>query len=128
MADDALFALGNFFRGPRNVGRDFLGDHQDAMFVRVQQIAGLHCHSADFHRTSEIQQMHMGVGDADSAREKMEPSGAHFIQVAHVAVGDATDAPQPLLNARHDFADVGSDPGRLVQVLQHQHARFGDFQ
>src|SRR2546425_5828799 len=94
----------------------------------MKEVAGADDPSAHFHRRSKIHQVHVGMRDANAGGEEMETHWAHFIEVAYKSVGDGADAAESPMDGRHHFAEVRARAGRLVEVLQNEHARFGRFE
>src|SRR3989440_10183892 len=128
MRNDTLLTPGNLRRRFGNVARDFVGDDQHTVFVRVKEVARVDGCAADFHGRTKINQMNAGVGNAKAAGKIMETERADFIDIAHVAVGDYADATEAPMNVGLHFAKVSADTGRLIEILHDDNARFGNFQ
>ena len=64
MRNDTLLTPGNFRRRLGNVARDFVGDDQHTVFVRVEEVARVDGCAAYFHGRTKINQMNAGVGNA----------------------------------------------------------------
>src|SRR2546427_10407481 len=58
----------------------------------------------------------------------MKTKRVDFIDIAHVAVGDHADTTEAPMNVGLHFAKVSADPGRLIEILHDDNARFGNFQ
>ena len=95
---------------------DFVGDQADAVLVRVDQVAGLDFDARDHHGRAEIDQSHVGMADARVQAEELEAEGLDFVQVAWAAAGDVSDAAELLVDRRGDLAELGTQPGGLVEV------------
>src|SRR5438128_12201026 len=64
--------------------------------------------------------MHIGMGDTNAAREKMETDRSDFIKVPDVAVRDDAAATEPPVDRGLDLPKIGADPGGIVQIFENQ--------
>ena len=68
-----MLAIGDLRRRRRNVARNFFGDEQYAVFVRVDEVARMDAGSSDIHLQTKINQVHVCVGDAGASGKIVEP-------------------------------------------------------
>jgi hypothetical protein len=101
-----MLALGDLRRRRRNVARNFFGDEQYVVFVRVDEVARMDAGSPDIHLQPKTNQVHAGMGDAGAAGKIVEPERVDFIEVAHVAVGDDADAAQAAMDVCLHLANI----------------------
>ena len=104
---------------------DFIGDDADAVFVGVDQVAGLDLDAGQLYRHSEIDEPHVSVADARVAPEQAESQRLNLVQVAGATIGDVADAPELLVDRRVDLAELRPQTGGLVHVLAHGDLRTG---
>ena len=74
--------------------------------------------SEDLHRGSEIDDVHVGVGDGDGRSEHRELHSAHPGDVADGAVGDHAFAVEGLQNRGVHLANGRGAAGGCVQILE----------
>src|SRR5690242_5931583 len=94
----------------------------------MNQIAGANGHSANVDRRSEIDQMHAGVGDTNAPGKVLEAQRMNFVEIAHMAVGDDANTAQAPVYVGLNLSKIGADTRRIIEVLHHDDARFGEFQ
>ena len=87
------------------------------MLVGVDQVAGVDLDPADLDGRAEIDQPDIGVADAGIEAEELEPEGPDLVEVARAAAGDVADAAELLVDRRGDLAELGTEAGRIVEVL-----------
>src|SRR5438034_8914066 len=92
MFKNPSLALGDPLGGLGNLRGDFGWHQQDAVFIGMDHGARLDRQPAHSDRGTKINQMHIGMGDTNAAREKMETDRSDFIKVPDVAVRDAASA------------------------------------
>ena len=73
--------------------------------------------AADRDRLAEIDEPHVGMAHARVEAEELEPQGPHLVEVARAAAGDVSHAAELLVDRRGDLAELGPQPGRVVDVL-----------
>src|SRR5258706_14871304 len=88
----------------------------------------MHDEPADFYRCPKIDEMHISMGNADAAGEILEAERVDLVAIAHMTVGHDADTSEALMDRRLHFAEEGADAGGQVQILEHHHARFRNFQ
>ena len=100
-----------------NLGRDFVRDQANTVLVGVNQVAAFDLDPADHDRRTEIDESDVGVADARVQAEELESQRLHLVEVARATAGDMTDTAELLVDRRGDLAELGAQPGRVVEVL-----------
>jgi hypothetical protein len=86
--------------------------------VRVQQVSGSNRKPEDLDWRSEIDNMHVGVGNGHGRREHRKLHSAHSGNIAYGSIGDHPFAMEGLENRRVHLANGrGAAVGR-VQILE----------
>ena len=114
--------------GLGDLGGDLVGDGDDAVLVGVDEVAGLDPDAADLDGDAEVHHVHVGVRHGDVGGAELEAERAHLVEVAHGAVGDHAHAAERAVDVGLDLAPLGALAARLVEVVDHDHARGGDGQ
>ena len=65
------------------------------------------------------------MADAGVEPEELEPHGPDLVEVARAAVGDVADAAELLVDRGVDLAELGTQAGRVVEVLPDGDLRAG---
>src|SRR5579875_1237613 len=81
---------------------------------------------AHLHRTPEVHEVDVGVGNRDASGEEVEAKGPDLVQIADAAVGHRPDAAQGAVDVALDLPPVRPDPRRGVEVLEDDDAGRGD--
>src|SRR5579863_7897126 len=79
-------------------------DHQETMLVRVNQIAGSHLSTEDFHFTIPAHWVAETMSDTQAASERLEPGVIHLIQISNSSVGYGAHSSQHTMNVTVHFA------------------------
>src|SRR5579885_2769334 len=106
--------------------RDLQGEGEDAVLVSVEQVPRADGEPAHLHRTPEVHEVDVGVGNRDASGEEVEAKGPDLVQVADAAVGHRPDAAQGAVDVALDLPPVRPDPRRGVEVLEDDDAGRGD--
>ena len=109
----AALDLDASFGEPRG---DLVGDQADAVLVGVKQVATVNLDAADHDRRAEIDQADVGMADTRVQAKELEAEGLDLVEVARAAAGDMPDTTELLMDRRGDLSELGTQPGRLVQV------------
>ena len=88
------------------------------MDVRVQQVAGSNRKSENLDWGSEIDDVHVGVGNGDGRSEHRELHSADPGDVADGAIGDHAFAMEGLKNRRMHLPNGGSAAVGCFQILE----------
>ena len=80
------------------VDEAYLHYTDDLAKVTVQQVAGPHGKAADPDRSANFYDMHVGMGNCNVTRKKMESQGLDFIEIPHGAVRHAAHASHRLMH------------------------------
>ena len=72
MRQNTLLAFGHVGGRLRNAGRDVLGNDQDAVFIRVDQIAWTDENAPHLDRAPEVDQMNVGMRNTNAPGKIME--------------------------------------------------------
>src|SRR4030095_11389537 len=67
----------------------------------------------------------VGVADTKPCRKRLEAEGGHFVDIADTAVRQDSDATKRPVKRGVNFADVGADNVRTVQILDYKDLRSG---
>ena len=100
-------------------------DQADAVLVGVDQVAAVDLDPADHDGRTEIDEPDVGMADAGVQAEELEAQGLDLVEVARAAAGDVADAAELLVDRRGDLAELGTQPGRVVEVLADRDLRAG---
>jgi hypothetical protein len=98
-------------------------DETNAVLVGVNQVARKDFDSAQAYWRTEFHDSHISMTDTRIQAEKLKPQGTDFVEVTGTTAGNMSHATEFLMNCRRDFAELGAQTRRVVEVLPHSNQR-----
>jgi hypothetical protein len=102
------------------------GDGEEAVFVCVDELAGLDFAAEDFDLDVPTNGRRVGMADTEAFGEGFETGVVHFIEIADAAIGYGADAAEGFVRVAVYLAPEGADDVGFIKVLHDDYFGAGD--